>query len=258
MPEPGDAPEPPAGPPHPAPPGDPTPPPAPAVRGPEPAAPAPRIWVLAVAGACYAGLLFLFVGLATPDLFDRAEAEPWTFLWVQVLDDAILAAVALAFGRLGFPGSWAALGFRPVRPLWWAIGVAAGLLAAALSAAVSAGLVALGLEVPAHPVETLLAATDRLPDLLLVLVAVTLPVAVGEEAFFRGYAYRVLRARLGVVAALVGSALLFAVVHGLVPGAWVPVLPIGLLLALLVEQSGSLWPAMTAHAVVNALAVLGP
>ena len=43
---------------------------------------------------------------------------------------------------------------------------------------------------------------------------------------------------------------------GLEPGAWVPILPVGVVLALLVEWSGSLWPAITAHGVVNALAVL--
>jgi membrane protease YdiL (CAAX protease family) len=113
-------------------------------------------------------------------------------------------------------------------------------------------------DVPDHPVESMIARADQLPDLLLVLVAVTLPVAVGEEAFFRGYAYRVVRARLGVAAALGGTAVVFAIVHGLEPGAWLPVLPIGLLLGLLVERSGSLVPAMIAHVVVNALAVLGP
>ncbi len=83
-----------------------------------------------------------------------------------------------------------------------------------------------------------------------------MPVAVGEETFFRGYAYRLLRARFGVLAATVASAVLFALVHGLEPGAWLPILPVGVVFALLVEWSGSLGPAMVGHAVVNALAVL--
>jgi membrane protease YdiL (CAAX protease family) len=110
--------------------------------------------------------------------------------------------------------------------------------------------------IPTHPVESLLERATDLPDLLLILVAVTVPVAIGEETFFRGYAYRLLRARFGVAAGIATSALLFALVHGLEPGAWLPVLPIGVVLALLVERSGSLWPAVTAHGVVNALAVL--
>jgi membrane protease YdiL (CAAX protease family) len=256
MPEPGEASEPPGGASGPAP--HPLTPAGPAAAPAAAPAPAPRLWHLAAAGACYAGLLFLFVSLAPPDLFDRAEAEPWTFLWVQLVDDATLAAVALTFARLAFPGSWTALGFRPVRPVWWAIGGASGVGAAALGWVVSAALDALGIEVPAHPVEEMLDRADRLPDLLLVLAAVTVPVAMGEETFFRGYAYRLLRARLGVVAGLLGSSLLFALVHGLTPGAWLPVLPIGLVFGLLVERSGSLVPAMAGHVVVNALAVLTP
>ena len=79
-----------------------------------------------------------------------------------------------------------------------------------------------------------------------------------EEAFFRGFAYRVLRARFGAGAAVVTTAVGFALGHGLAPGAWLPVVPIGLILALLVEGSGSLWPAVAAHATVNVLAVLLP
>ncbi len=52
------------------------------------------------------------------------------------------------------------------------------------------------------------------------------------------------------------SALLFALVHGLEPGAWLPILPVGVILAVVVERSGSLAPAIVGHAVVNTLAVL--
>jgi membrane protease YdiL (CAAX protease family) len=171
------------------------------------------------------------------------------------VDDGLLAGVTLLFARLRYPGSWAALGFRLPRPRWWVLGAAAGLGAAVLAWATSE-VVERWMPIPTHPVESLLERATDLPDLLLILVAVTVPVAIGEETFFRGYAYRLLRARFGVVAGIATSALLFALVHGLEPGAWLPVLPIGVVLALLVERSGSLWPAVTAHGVVNALAVL--
>jgi membrane protease YdiL (CAAX protease family) len=66
----------------------------------------------------------------------------------------------------------------------------------------------------------------------------------------------VLRARLGVGLALPATALGFALVHGLAPGAWLPILPVGLVLGGLVERTGSLWPAILAHGVVNLVAVL--
>jgi membrane protease YdiL (CAAX protease family) len=219
------------------------------------APPDASLWYLVAAGALYGGLLLALVSLTDGAILERAESDPWTFLWLQGVDDGLLAGIALLFARLRYPGSWAALGFRLPRPGWWALGAAAGLGAAVLAWATSV-VVERWTPIPTHPVESLLERATDLPDLLLVLLAVTVPVAVGEETFFRGYAYRLLRARLGVVAAIGTTALLFALVHGLEPGAWLPVLPIGVVLAVLVERSGSLWPAVTAHGVVNALAVL--
>jgi CAAX protease family protein len=234
--------------------------PAPQPAAEPPAAPPfdglePSLWYLAAAGALYAGMLWV-VYLTDAEILDRAESDPWAFLRLQALDDGILVGVALLFGRLRFPGSWAGLGFRPVAPRWWPIGAGAGVGAAVMAWLVSLALERVGTPVPPHPVESVLAQADGGWEVLLVLVGVTLPVAIGEEAFFRGFAYRLLRARLGVGIAIGGSALIFALVHGLDPGAWLPILPVGIILAVVVEYSGSLAPAMAGHAVVNALAVL--
>jgi membrane protease YdiL (CAAX protease family) len=244
----GEPPEPPGLAPAPEPPGAPLAAP--------PLDPEPSLWYLVAAGGLYAGLLWL-VYLGDAQLLDRAEHDPWVFLRLQSLDDGILLGVALLFGRLRFPGSLAALGFRPVAPRWWPIGAGAGLAAAILAWLASLGLERVGTPVPPHPVETVLGRADSVGEVLLVLVAVTIPVAVGEETFFRGFAYRLLRARLGVGVATAGSALLFALVHGLDAGTWIPILPVGMIFALVVERSGSLAPAMVGHVVVNAFAVLG-
>jgi len=241
------------------PPGLPRPPFEPA--GPPPAAlalsggPEASLWYLAAAGALYAGLLWA-VYLGDAALLDRAETDAASFFWTQILDDGILLGVALLFGRFRFPGSWAALGFRPIARRWWLVGAGAGLAAAALAWLVSLALERGGLSVPPHPVESVLARAESLRETLLVLAAVTVPVAVGEETFFRGFAYRLLRARFGVGVAIAGSAIIFALVHGLDVGAWLPILPVGIVFAVVVERSGSLAPAMVGHAVVNALAVL--
>lgn len=208
------------------------------------------------AAVLYAGVVYGIVLLLGDDLVARAEVEPAAFLWVQLLDDTALVAVALAFGLARFPRSWAGLGFRRVPARWWGLGAVAGLAAAAAAWGVAGALDAAGLAAPVHPVETLLDAAEGPGDLVLLLVAVTVPVAIGEETFFRGFAYRLLRARLGWGASLAVTSAGFALVHGLDPGAWLPVVPIGVVLGLLVEGSGSLFPAMAGHAVVNALAVL--
>jgi membrane protease YdiL (CAAX protease family) len=215
----------------------------------------PSLWYLGAAGALYAGLLWA-VYLADARVVERAETDAATFFWVQLLDDGILTGVALLFGRFRFPGSWRALGFRRVSLRWWLGGAGAGVVAAALAWLVSLAVEHWGLQVPPHPVETLVTEASEPRDLVLVLLAVTVPVAVGEETFFRGYAYRLLRARFGVVAGIGGTAVLFALVHGVDPGAWLPILPVGIVFAVVVERSGSLAPAIVGHAVVNALAVL--
>lgn len=85
--------------------------------------------------------------------------------------------------------------------------------------------------------------------LLLVLGAGLTPI--GEELFFRGVLYGGLR-RYGVVVAVVASALLFGLAHGI--NVVLPVaVVLGVLNALLYERSGSIWPPVVAHGVHNAL-----
>jgi membrane protease YdiL (CAAX protease family) len=222
----------------------------------EPVAREPSLWYLAAAGGLYAGLLLALVSTTDTQLLERADADPWTFLWLQALDDGLLAGVALLFGRARYPGSWWAMGLRAVSPRWWLFGGLGGGLAATLGWLTGLALERWGAPLPPHPIETLLLRAEGSHELAVVLLAVTVPVAIGEEIFFRGYAYRLLRARLGVAVAIVGSAVLFAAVHGLELGAWLPVLPVGLVFAVLAEVSGSVVPGMIGHAVVNALAVL--
>lgn len=78
---------------------------------------------------------------------------------------------------------------------------------------------------------------------------------VGEEVFFRGYVFRYLLEGESRRAAYLISALLFAGAH-----LYLPALPVYLLLALvfawLTERTGSVLRSMTAHATVNASALI--
>lgn len=96
------------------------------------------------------------------------------------------------------------------------------------------------------------------PDLsglgLVILTVVLLP-AVCEEAFFRGFVYTGLRYHYGPLTALIGSALIFAAAH-FNPWQFPALFALGLFLAGLVHWTHSLYPAIVAHAVNNALNVL--
>jgi uncharacterized protein len=74
-----------------------------------------------------------------------------------------------------------------------------------------------------------------------------------EEAAFRGYLLSALRTRHGPRGAIAWSSLLFAAMH-LSPVRFPSVLVLGLLFGWLAWRSGSLWPAVIAHATNNGIA----
>ncbi|GEC26637.1 hypothetical protein C8E95_2108 [Pseudonocardia autotrophica] len=140
---------------------------------------------------------------------------------------------------------WAAFGLVRTTRWWIAVAAAAGLLGSLVSGAVSAVL-------GAGPVAG--AGAVPVPAALLLLVVV-LPL--GQELLFRGIVTTVLL-RYGATVGVLGSALVFAAAHGPVPAAGTALI-LGLVTAELRRRSGSLWPAVSAHAVHNlALTALLP
>jgi uncharacterized protein len=92
--------------------------------------------------------------------------------------------------------------------------------------------------------------------LLLVLILAGFLVQGGlEEWIVRGYVYHALRERWSAPAVAVATSLLFAAMHAANPGftalAFANTFLAGMVLAALVERSGSLWPAAIAHGVWN-------
>ena len=85
------------------------------------------------------------------------------------------------------------------------------------------------------------------------LVTVTLAAPLGEELFFRGFAFSALSRSWGVVAGLLISGALFSLLH-MDPVGFVGLMEIGILLAALRYWSGSLWAAILGHAVNNGIA----
>ncbi|QDS88148.1 CAAX amino terminal protease self- immunity [Rosistilla ulvae] len=79
--------------------------------------------------------------------------------------------------------------------------------------------------------------------------------AICEEVMFRGYIQTRLAQRLPAVAAVMIASVLFAVFH-FDPVHVLAVLPIGLWLGYLRNASGSIFPAMLAHAINNTLSVI--
>jgi hypothetical protein len=73
-----------------------------------------------------------------------------------------------------------------------------------------------------------------------------------EEIFFRGFLTWYLSAWVGPIAAVLLASLIFGVGHVYLGAAQVPkTAMIGLILAIVVSLTGSLWPAMLLHAAVD-------
>jgi membrane protease YdiL (CAAX protease family) len=86
---------------------------------------------------------------------------------------------------------------------------------------------------------------------ILLLVTIWIPVA--EEITFRGIVYGALRRYLGRAAGMIGSAVLFALLHD--RSALVPILAVGLLLAWIYERTGSIVAPIAAHMLHNGVVV---
>jgi membrane protease YdiL (CAAX protease family) len=151
------------------------------------------------------------------------------------------------------------LGF--VRPRSWRPAFRA--FAAALVAGPAYGLMLLSLEAASAPLTSTLTSTltsnvvlgALTPGFPVAAVAVwavpivtTVPLL--EEVIFRGLLFRGLRARFALVPALIVTGLLFAAFH-MDLARLIPLAIAGAAFAYAYERSGSIWPAIAAHAGLN-------
>jgi uncharacterized protein len=96
--------------------------------------------------------------------------------------------------------------------------------------------------------------SDRAAPFVLNAVVVSTLVPFAEELFFRGLGVRVL-AIFGSVVAVVGTALIFALAHGILVA--IPALGFfALLLGWLRVRTDSVWPCVVAHGLYNSVGVL--
>ncbi|WP_181779425.1 CPBP family intramembrane glutamic endopeptidase [Pseudonocardia pini] len=91
-------------------------------------------------------------------------------------------------------------------------------------------------------------------SLVIMLLLAGLAVPLAEEMLYRGVAYSALR-RYGPVAAALGSSAVFGLLH-MAPVVIVVAFLLGLVNAVLVERTGSLWPAVASHVVFNLSALV--
>ena len=221
----------------------------------------PRSTAPGTPGAPKPGWLELLVGLAVlalvaygtaPVLLDPLDLDPVARgLALGALSGvagivAFLAAMALrvrAFEPFGVGGT-------TVR--WILVGLGGGVLAFLLTRVLGIVSVVLGLQ-PENIQDTYTeAGSGGTLSLVLSLVFLAVLTPLGEELIFRGVVTTVLL-RYGVVVGVVGSAVVFALMHGF-NVIFFTALIVGLIAGELRRRSGSVWPGFVAHLVNNALA----
>lgn len=181
--------------------------------------------------------------------------------WTLGLEAALLGLVGCAHLVFTRPAG-VAIGFRPTsagRAL--GVGGLAYLLLWPVLLVVMLPLGALferlGLPSRSHPIVEQLRGAMENPGALalwLIIAAVLAPVL--EEAVFRGALQGAVHQRLGGWAALLLTALVFAIIHPQVGLGLVGVLLVGLALSLVRIHEGSLWPGVVLHAINNGVALL--
>jgi hypothetical protein len=158
----------------------------------------------------------------------------------------VLAAVFLA-ADLGRPDR-TTFGFRRFRPsaIGWVVVAFIGYLV----------LAAIYTQLVNPPQEDLPEQLGADESTLLAVITGVFVIAIAplvEEFFFRGFLYQGLRNSWGVPLGVLGSAVIFGVIH-LTPDKWIPLIFLGIALALLREKTGSLWPCIMLHALNNSIA----
>jgi membrane protease YdiL (CAAX protease family) len=179
---------------------------------------------------------------------DGDDALPVLELVATLFQDLgwVIGAVLLA-ATIRKPEAWQ-FGFRRPR-----IGPAVGWSIIAILAYVAITVLYTLILQPdsGDPIET----GDRYGTLIGSCVIIIVVAPLCEEIFFRGFLYRILRGRMGLWPAVVIDGSLFGAVHLTSGGplAVAVIAPLGFLLCLVYERSGSLYPCIALHALNNSI-----
>jgi membrane protease YdiL (CAAX protease family) len=213
-------------------------------------------------------LIIVIVSLGTTMLLSVVAARLADRAGVGTLPPAGIVLIFLGLQNLCFLGTvylvavrwrglaWSDLGLRPTDRFWYVRAVYLGLVAYLLIALTYALVGQLLGELPVNPQISLLAPAGTTfwgAAAMALMVCLVAPFV--EEILFRGILYAWLRRRWGMVLSSLVSGICFSLLHGIV---WlIPAIALlGVLLAVIYEKSGSLWPSIVTHATFNTMTLI--
>jgi len=176
----------------------------------------------------------------------------WAIVPAGTLFHAAIGLRLLCWAEgLSFRQLWGRLAPGPIRRnLGWGVAFLALAVFLVLAVAMATSLVMKPDQSPQRDLQELLRGLSGWGPTVAMLAVVAGLAPFFEELLFRGFLFPVLARKGRVAFALLASALLFGAIH--LQPAGLPVLStLGLVLALAVRQTGSLWPAILVHACWN-------
>lgn len=197
-----------------------------------------------------AGLVTLaVVAVGVALLLGRLDLDPVTFGLIFTALSGIGGIAGFAAAVLLRIRSLGAFGVRRFSGRWLLIGVGAGVVAFVLnSLAIAAWIQVTG---DSTNVQGMYGegGSGGVLSLILATLFLSLLTPLGEELLYRGVITNALL-RYGPFIGVVGSALIFALSHG-INTVFPAALVVGLIAAEVFRRSGSVWPGVVVHAVVN-------
>jgi uncharacterized protein len=197
-------------------------------------------------------VVFLVVAYGTPSLLTPLDQSP-------VVRGLALAALSGVAGIIAFVAATAIrvrtlepFGIRPTTVRWILFGIGGGVLAFLLTRIVGLVTYAMGIQPENVQATYTEGGSGGVWSVVLSLVFLAVLTPLGEELLFRGVITSALL-RYGALVGVVGSAVIFALVHGF-NAVLITALIVGLINGELRRRSGSVWPGVATHIVNNALA----
>ncbi|SDT22795.1 CPBP family intramembrane glutamic endopeptidase [Microlunatus soli] len=204
-------------------------------------------------GIGLAVLLILEVGLARAALTMHLGAVV-TGVFMTALS-AIVAGGGFAAAALTRVRSTAAFGLVATSWKWILVGVGGGIVATALKIPATKAFTAIFGAATSSQTSWSAAGAGGLGAVLLSFLFLGVLTPIGEELFFRGVVTTVLL-RYGAVVGVVGSTVLFAVLHG-EPVLMISAVLVGLPAAELRRRTGSIWPGVALHITFDLISSIG-
>lgn len=214
----------------------------------------PTMWLTRIVLLTLAAIA-LAVGFSTGEGQDRELFGAPLQLLLTLAVVAVNVAVVVAFTVEKYHASWSVLGFVASKGRFRTFGSFGFWIAGlGLIAAIDALMRLIGIEFLSPPQNASEALESFGGNLLPAMIAVGVFVPIGEELFFRGFILPAVRNRWGPVAAVLISAMLFALFH-VDPGLYLPTFILGVSLGAARVWTGSLWPSIMIHMAQNILAL---